>query len=147
MADAALPMSEATTCTMHAACLCGELRIEIDPPSKWVAHCHCTMCRRAHGAAVVTWLGAEAGRCRIVDPGMRLRWYASSAEGERGFCDRCGSTLLFRSVRWAGELHVVVANLVEGADRLPQLHVSWETHVDWLQIDPSDLLPRKTGFG
>lgn len=35
-------------------CLCGVIKFTARFPSKWVAHCHCTRCQRAHGAAFVT---------------------------------------------------------------------------------------------
>jgi hypothetical protein len=73
-----------------------------------------------------------------------LRWYQSSDQGERGFCSHCGSTLFFRSARWAGELHVTLANFVGPVDRAPQAHVFWDTHVDWVKLDDGDGLPRKT---
>jgi hypothetical protein len=42
-------------------CFCGAVRYSIALPPRWVAHCHCTMCRRAHGAAFVTWVGNLRG--------------------------------------------------------------------------------------
>lgn len=128
---------------VHARCLCGDLQLTAQLPSKWVAHCHCTMCRRGAGAAFVTWVGLDESRCRIDDPQGRLRWYHSSEQGERGFCSRCGSTLFFRSARWAGELHVTLANFTDPVDRAPQAHVFWDTHVDWVRLDDNDGLPRK----
>jgi hypothetical protein len=128
--------------SMQGRCLCGDLGFNADLPSKWVAHCHCTLCQRASGAAFVTWVGLDDGRCRIDDPQGRLRWFKSSERGERGFCSRCGSTLFFRSPRWPGELHVTLANIDGPADRQPQAHVFWDTHVDWIEL--ADALPRKT---
>jgi len=93
---------------IHAACLCGDVRIAAALPSLWSAHCHCSPCRRAHGAAYVTWIGFRAGGCRFVDPHDRLRWFASSPGAERGLCSRCGSSLAFRSERWPGELHLTL---------------------------------------
>ena len=124
-------------------CFCGAVRFEIRLPSKWVAHCHCSMCRRAHGAAFVTWVGSEVANATIDDPQSVLRWYASSVGAERGFCTRCGSTLFFRSERWPGELHIVLANFNEPVDRAPQAHVFWSAHVAWSTTDPHDALPRK----
>lgn len=49
--------------TANAQCLCGDLKLEATLPSKWVAHCHCSLCRRAHGAAFVTWVGMDESRC------------------------------------------------------------------------------------
>ena len=92
------------------SCQCGALRFDVALPSKWVAHCHCSMCRRAHGAAFVTWVGMDATRARIDDTRQTLRWYASSPGAERGFCSHCGTMLFFRSQRWPGELHIVRAN-------------------------------------
>jgi hypothetical protein len=124
-------------------CLCGDVQFTAQLPSKWVAHCHCTMCQRNSGSAFVTWVGLDAGRCSIQDPRSHLTWYRSSGQGERGFCSRCGSTLFFRSERWAGELHVALANFVGPVDRSPQAHVFWDTHVDWVKLDANDGLPRK----
>jgi hypothetical protein len=124
-------------------CLCGAIRFSAPLPSKWVAHCHCTLCQRSSGAAFVTWVGLVEETCAITDPDGHLAWYASTAHGERGFCDRCGSTLFFRSPRWPGELHVTLANFDGPVDRTPQAHVFWDTHVTWVQL-ADDGLPRKT---
>ena len=127
----------------HGSCLCGDVRFTVTWPSKWVAHCHCTMCQRAHGAAFVTWFGMEEAHAHIDDAAGALCWYASSPGAERGFCARCGSSLFFRSTRWPGELHIALANLDGDADRAPMAHVCWDTHVDWAAVDPDDGLPRK----
>lgn len=128
----------------RGTCLCGAVAFAAELPSKWVAHCHCSLCRRAHGAAFVTWVGMEAARCTIDDAQGRLHWFESSAEGRRGFCARCGSTLFFRSSRWPDELHIVLANFHDPVDRMPQAHVWWNSHVDWAGVDPGDGLPRKS---
>ena len=119
------------------ACLCKSVEFRAELPSKWVAHCHCTMCQRAHGAAFVTWVGMEEPRVRIEDRDGLLRWYKSSPEAERGFCSRCGSTLFFRSTRWPGELHIVLANFVDEVDRAPQARTR-------ARKDPRDS-PSRTG--
>ena len=113
-------------------------------PSKWVAHCHCSMCQRGSGAAFVTWVGAGRPRSRIIDPqrdctGINPRRRPSAASAAR-----CGTTMFFRSSRWPDELHVTLANFVDPVDRVPQAHVFWDTHVDWIRLDPADGLPRKT---
>lgn len=129
--------------TARGSCLCGDIRFRLDLPSQWVAHCHCSLCRRAHGAGFVTWVGMATERVGIDDPQARLRWYPSSPGADRGFCSQCGSSLLFRSGRWPGELHVVLACVDDPVDRAPQAHAYWDTHVDWGLPDPNDGLPRK----
>lgn len=128
--------------TATGSCLCGDLRFTATLPSKWMAHCHCTLCQRAHGAGVVTWVGFEANQVGIDDPQARLQWYESTPGAERGFCRRCGSTLFFRSARWPGELHIVRSNFATPLDREPQLHVFHDTRAPWLPI-ADDGLPRQ----
>ena len=128
--------------TASGSCLCGDISFVLTFPSKWVAHCHCSLCRRAHGAAFVTWVGTRADRVVIDDPQSRLHWYASTPGAQRGFCARCGSSLFFRSDNWPGELHVALANLHAPADRAPQAHAYWDTHVAWAAVDPADGLRR-----
>ena len=132
--------------TASGKCFCGAVRFTATLPSKWVAHCHCTMCRRAHGAGFVTWAGFAESAVAIDDGEGQLRWYDSSPGAQRGFCARCGSPLFFRAERWAGELHIARAQFDEPLDRAPQAHVFWDNHVDWA-LPAEDGLPRKGTVG
>lgn len=122
-------------------CLCGAVAFLMEFPSKWIAHCHCTMCQRAHGAAFVTWVSVNQVQVVIDDPETQLHWYNSSPEAQRGFCSRCGSSLFFRSSQWPGELHIVRANFTVPLDREPQVHGFYDTHVPWFAVN--DSLPKK----
>jgi len=121
-------------------CLCGAVRFEAMPPTLFFAHCHCQWCREAHGAAYVSWVGIAADRFRLVAGEGELRWYQSSPQSRRGFCSRCGTTLLFASTLCPGEMHVTRPSLHADIDRGPQLHCFYDQHVDW--AEPGDALPR-----
>jgi len=54
---------------------------------------------------------------------------------EYGFCSRCGSSMLFRSTKWADEIHITLANVQNDIGLQPQAHVYFDTHVDWLNFD------------
>ena len=120
-------------------CLCGAVSFDLRPEIKWVAHCHCSQCRRAHGAAFVTWVGVDDSLVNI--DSQNLEWYQSSAQAQRGFCKQCGSTLFFRSENWPGELHIARANIIDELKQQPQLHAYFDSHVDWLCIN--DQIPKK----
>jgi hypothetical protein len=119
------------------SCLCGEIEFVVSLPSKWCAHCHCSMCRKAHGAGYVTWIGFEQQQVVFTNGEDQVGWYQSSSGAERGFCRKCGSTMFFRSQQWAGELHIAVACLNGKLDRQPQANVFFDKHVDWMPIDDS----------
>lgn len=121
--------------TARGGCLCGTVRFHLELPSKWCAHCHCSMCRKAHGAGYVTWVGFESSRFTLDQGASSLTWFDSSPGASRGFCSTCGSSMLFRSERWAGELHVALACLDDPIDRNPQAHAFHDSHVDWMPLD------------
>ena len=115
-------------------CFCGAVRFYFDLPSKWCAHCHCTMCRRIHGAGYVTWVGVNSGQFRFTRD-EHVQWYKSSPEARRGFCNECGSSMLFESTRWPGETHIALACLDQPIDRKPQANANYAAHVDWMPVD------------
>lgn len=125
---------------VNGSCLCGAVGFAIRLPSLWCAHCHCSMCQRAHGSAFVTWVGVPTTQFEL-EQGEHLQWFESSPGAERGFCGQCGSSMLFRSARWPGEVHVTLSNLLAAIDRVPQAHVFYETHVPWVHL--ADALPKK----
>ncbi|MGX9522516.1 GFA family protein [Vibrio mediterranei] len=74
------------------SCLCGSVSFEINGDIDQVVHCHCEMCKKAHGAAFASfglvaqsdfqWLGQED-----------IVVFKSSTETHRKFCKNCGSSL------------------------------------------------------
>ena len=125
---------------MAGRCLCGGIRFEAEPPSLFVAHCHCRYCREAHGAAFVTWVGVADDRFRVIAGSDLLRWYESSTQSRRGFCARCGTTLFFASALCPGEIHVTRASFTTAVDREPQLHCFYDQRAGWATA--GDDLPR-----
>lgn len=85
-----------TTPHPHGSCLCGAVRFTAALPVKWVAHCHCTYCRRAHGAPFVTWAGFPTGQFSLDLTSTQPTWYESSPGAKRGFCPRCGKPDVLR---------------------------------------------------
>jgi hypothetical protein len=129
----------------RGACLCGGVSFKAGLPSKWVAHCHCTRCRRAHGSAFVTWVSVGSAQVEIDDAAQLLRWHEGIEGGTRGFCSRCGSPMFFKAPAWPGELHIARALFTDPIDREPQVHGYYDTHVDWVTL--GDHLPRKPAPG
>jgi len=120
----------------HASgsCLCGAVGCSARLPPKWVAHCHCTRCQRAHGAAFVTWVGFEASAVEISNERRALSWFTTPEGADRGFCGKCGSPMFFRSGRWPGELHVARALFQDPLPLQPQSHVFHASRVPWITL-------------
>jgi len=115
----------------NGSCFCGAVQYRVRGKPKFVVHDHCSICRRMSGAAFVTWAGFTEDTFEIVSGEPTLTTFASTNEGHRQFCSRCGSHLFFRGTRWPGEVHVTLATLrdVEGLD--PELHVFVSDKAPW----------------
>lgn len=120
-------------------CLCGAVSFETKQPIKGSAHCHCSYCRKAHGAALVTWIVFLSDQLSISGE-ANLKWFSSSRQSRRGFCRVCGSSMFFESEVCPGETHVARA-LIEGSvERAPAVHCFTDQQVDWFAF--TDALPR-----
>src|SRR5207249_1206364 len=47
------------------SCFCGAVRFSVRLPTIFCGHCHCSMCRRSHGAGYVTWLAVPRGQFEL----------------------------------------------------------------------------------
>ena len=129
--------------TIQGSCLCGTVRFEIDGPFSMMMSCHCSMCRKHHGAPFVTFAGAPLEGFRWLSGESSLRYYASSPGGQRSFCSVCGSVgpMLMPSMGLA----VVPAGMLEGDPGIrPQAHLFVGSKAPWHEI--SDSLPQHEAF-
>ena len=119
------------------ACLCGAVQFEIELPSESCGHCHCSMCRRSHGAGFVTWVIVPTSRLRTTAGEDRLVRYQSSDHGGRHFCRVCGSSLFGDSSRTPELMYVTRANLVGEIDRAPEFNACYSDRASWVDVDES----------
>jgi hypothetical protein len=125
------------------ACLCGAVRFTASLPSLFCAHCHCSMCRRNHGAAYVTWIGVARERLALEAGADLLKRFASSEHGSRTFCSRCGTSLFCENAAHPERVDIPLASLSGPIDRGPQLHAYFDDRAEWTEV--CDALPRLGG--
>ena len=121
------------------ACLCGTVRFEVSAPYEWMAHCHCSMCRKHHGTLYGTSLGVGKDRFRWLAGEADIVHYRSSPSLERPFCKHCGSSVPDTS----GAVVTVPAGLLQEDPGIkPQAHIfvkskspMWDIQDDLPQFD------------
>ena len=102
------------------SCLCGAVRYEASGPYVWMAHCHCSMCRRHHGSLYGTTVGVNPENFRWLQGEDAIVHYRSSDAFERPFCRHCGSTVPDTS----GDHRICPAGaLDESLEMKPQAHI------------------------
>ena len=79
--------------TIEGGCLCGQVRYEISGPFVAADHCHCSMCRRQHGAAFSTYADFQPGDFKWIIGEELVKIYETPSGAGWCFCTECGSTL------------------------------------------------------
>jgi hypothetical protein len=137
---------------LRGRCLCGAIELALEPPTDFLSICHCRSCRVSHGAPMVAWTSVPRERFTIVKGEPRLRWFRSSRWIRWGFCDTCGSRLLYVADAEGhpespktDRIYVAAACLEGELDRPLEAHVSYEERVPW--FDFTDALPKYRGKG
>jgi hypothetical protein len=132
-----------TSTNVGGSCLCGAIRFTVTTPTLFCGHCHCTMCRRNHGAAYVTWLAVARSQLSIDSGSAELTRYQSSEHGTRSFCRRCGSSLFCEAGERPEIVDIPLANMDGPIDRLPETHIYFDDRASWTIV--ADGLPRLGG--
>lgn len=118
----------------EGGCACGALRYEVQGEELDIGDCHCRMCQRAVGAGFVTWATVSARR---VTWRGQAQWWRSSAQAERGFCARCGTSLFFRAIPAGDTLDITVASFDAAAKLAPTFAIWTASRLPWVHLDPA----------
>jgi hypothetical protein len=122
------------------SCLCGTIRWVIDAEPTLMSNCHCSMCRKAHGAAFRSRAGVRTSDFRWVQGEELVTWYETSQGTHRGFCRVCGAKLLSRfdfEPKWHG---LPLGALDDDPGVRPGMQVVVAHKAPWFEI--SDDLPQ-----
>lgn len=125
---------------LAGTCLCKAVRYEVDGALGEIHHCHCSRCRKAHGAAFSTFGRLARTQLRIVAGNDAIRAYRSSPQIERTFCSVCGSNLTFAFDGLPDEIWVAVGTLDDDPGARPTAHIFAASQAPWHPI--SDELPQ-----
>lgn len=123
---------------VRGSCLCGEVAWEAAPPFELMTHCHCSLCRKAHGAAFATFVAAPVAGFRFVRGEAGISRYESSPGFLRSFCGRCGSAV--PSVEEGERIFLPAGCLDDDPGVRPLAHIFVGSMAPWHAL--SDALPR-----
>lgn len=120
------------TGSYRGSCLCGTTRFEIDEFHPQAAHCHCSMCRKFHGAAFATIAGVPRSSFRWVAGEDALKGYTADNGTTRTFCRYCGSSLMFSSPRAREDVvEIALGALDDDVPVEPSAHIFVGSAANW----------------
>lgn len=125
-------------------CLCGAVKYEVDEFSPRMGHCHCSMCRKFHGAAFATYGETKAADFRWLQGEGDLQAYTADNGTTRQFCRHCGSSMTFSSKNYPDDVvEIALGTLDSNLDMSPDAHIYVDSKASWSEIH--DDLPQYSG--
>jgi hypothetical protein len=125
---------------VRGSCLCGGVRYEISGKLFDALNCHCTMCRKAQGAAFRSRARVRSDDLRWISGEHLLTFFESSPGNQRGFCRVCGSPILTKFVTDRSVVSLPLGALDDDPGIRPLMHVYVASKATWFAI--SDDLPQ-----
>ena len=123
---------------IKGGCLCGAIRYEIAGTLLDADNCHCSLCRRQHGAAFATYAALDPGDFRWASGQDRLKVFETPSGAGWCFCSECGSSL---AASQDGRIFAITLGTVEGDPGIrPEFHIFVGSKAQWHEI--TDELPQ-----
>ena len=119
--------------TYGGSCLCARVRYRATGPFLDMLHCHCSDCRKTHGAAFLTAIGVSRERLTIEADADAVTSYTADSGTRRTFCRACGSKIAVENPSWDA-VYVPAATLDTPLPHRPQLHMFVRSKVAWFDI-------------
>lgn len=125
---------------LRGSCLCGGRRYEVSGPLRGALNCHCSMCRKAHGAAFRSRAALDRADFRWTSEASPLAGFRSSTNTTRTFCGICGANLVSVFDDRPEVLGLALGTLDDDPGVRPACHVFVGSKAPWHDI--TDGLPR-----
>ena len=140
-------MTEKYQAPLQGQCLCGAIKYQVDAIGPKMGHCHCSMCRKFHGAAFATYGEATKTNFKWLEGAHLLKAFKAPNGTVRQFCENCGSSMTFQAATGIDDVvEFSLGTLDSYLDAKPDVHIYTESKASWYDI--SDALPQfKAGRG
>ena len=120
----------------HGSCLCGSVKFKARHFKPHLGHCHCSDCRKFHGAAFSTFVEVALADFQWLEGEEYVTSFVAANFSTRQFCSRCGSSLTFFSKSAQGKsIELALAAFDEQPDVRPDAHIFVESKVPWFELN------------
>ncbi|MGQ9424944.1 GFA family protein [Gilvimarinus sp. F26214L] len=125
---------------MTGRCLCEAVHYEVTGDLGPVFNCHCSKCRRWHGAAFRTRASVNRSQFRWLQGEDKLSVYMSSETVTKTFCSNCGSNLASFYQDRPDIVGLPLGGLDQDPQARPEGHIFVDSKALWYDIQ--DDLPQ-----
>ena len=128
---------------IHGSCLCGAIEYAVEEIAEKTYNCHCSQCRKSHGAAFATQMFAKGETLKFTKGENLIKEYTGHG-GVRAFCTICGSRLMNYAPDKSLYLSVALSSVDSKLDVKLVAHANVDSKAPW--HDPSDDIPAFQGM-
>lgn len=122
----------------HGSCLCGAVTYQVHAPIDSATHCHCTQCRKGHGAAFATYTNVRREHFRFTQGEESVAVFNSSPGVSRTFCRHCGTNLQwFAEHPYPNWLSIALGTLDTPLTNIAQKHIHTDSCAAWYRLSDS----------
>ncbi len=125
-------------------CQCGRVRYAVTEAAQDLYHCHCSMCRKVHGAVFATYAIVPRSAFRVVSGENDIRGFESSPGVYRYSCAACGCQIYCEEARRPAITFYAPGSLDDGCspghESARERHIYVGSKAPWFAI--SDGLPQ-----
>ena len=125
---------------LTGSCLCEAISYEINGELGPIYNCHCSKCRRWHGAAFRTRAAVETKYFKWLSGEEHLSRYHSSDNVVKTFCSICGSNLISYFDNNPDFIGLPLGGLEQDPGTRPQANIFVGSKAPWYEI--TDGLPQ-----
>jgi hypothetical protein len=124
---------------MHGKCLCEAVSYEITGQLGAVYNCHCSKCRRWHGAPFRSRASIDVSQFKLLSGDDCISSFKSSENVTKHFCKVCGSPLHSTYADRPNVIGIALGGL-EGVEAKPEANIFTASKATWYEI--TDGLPQ-----
>jgi hypothetical protein len=134
---------------VRGSCLCGAVQFELVGPLLRPLNCHCSLCRKQHGAAFRSRVRVNIDDFRWLKGEMLMKYFDNGSGYQRGFCSECCSPMINRAApnwRFASQFpqalreYGIPLAILDNPPVRPQRHAFVGSKAPWFEI--TDDLPQ-----
>lgn len=115
-------------------CLCEKIVYEITGELGPIVNCHCSKCRRWHGAAFRTRASVPSKNFKWLRGEDYLTRYYSSENVVKHFCKNCGANLISTYVDKPDFIGLPIGGLEQDPGKRPTAHIFVGSKSPWYEI-------------
>lgn len=124
---------------IEGSCLCSKVRFRFAGPILFFNHCHCSMCRKVHGAAFGSFLHVNADSFEWICGVEQIKSYKVHGLDDRNFCGNCGSKVPLIELE-DNNVIIPAGTLDTILNVKPMVHIFVDSKASWYEFH--DDLPK-----